>query len=242
MTTSSAGQVGDQLPVLNTGTTADIFLVDDTRVLRRYRDQHDSSLEAALMRHVAAHDFPVPKLYSAEGSSLIMERLHGPTLLQALAADELSLNDGADIMVDLHHRLHSVPPPKGTPEGEVVIHLDLQPANIVLSETHGPALVDWANARTGSPDLDVAVSAIILAEVAADAGGEYSRAARAMLVAFLARAGGDPLAELESAASSRLADAALIPGEEELVEPAAELVRKYAMHDLIGGSTPASAG
>jgi len=204
MTTPGTGESpGDPLPVLNAGTTADILLVDDARVLRRYHEAHDSTTEAALMRHVAAHDFPVPALYGVEGSSLLMERLHGPTLLQALAAGELSMRDGAEIMVDLHRRLHAVPAPDGTPPGDVVVHLDLQPANIVLSESHGPALVDWANARTGSPDLDVALSAIVLAEVAADAGGAYSRAARTMLVAFLALADGDTLAQLDAAANRR---------------------------------------
>jgi len=228
------------LPVLAVGTTADIFLVDDDRVLRRYRDVHDATTEAALMRHVAAHGFPVPRLYSAEGSDLIMERLHGPTLLQALAAGELSLQDGADIMADLHRRLHVVPAPKGAAADDVVVHLDLHPANIVLSESHGPALVDWANARTGSPDLDIAVSAVILGEVAADAGGDYSRAARAMLVAFLAVAGGNPLAQLDAAITSRLEDPALVSGEKALVAPAAELVRRYSTDVIIGGDEPSS--
>lgn len=234
----AADDAAEPLPVLNAGTTADILVVDDARVIRRYHDDHDFRVEAALMRHVAALGFPVPTLFTAEGSDLVMERLHGPTLLQALAAEELSLQDGADIMVDLHRRLHALPTPAGTPAGDVVVHLDLQPANIVLSESHGPALVDWANARTGSPDLDLALSAIVLAEVAADSDGDYSRAARAMLVAFLARADGDPLAQLDAAVASRLTDPALVPGEKDLVLPAADLVRHYST-DTIIGRTPA---
>lgn len=232
-----ADDVTGALPVLAAGTTADIFAIDDDRVLRRYRDVHDATIEAALMRHVAAHGFPVPTLYSADGSDLVMERLHGPTLLQALAAGEVNLQDGAEIMADLHHRLHVVPAPAGTPEHHVVVHLDLHPGNIVLSESHGPALVDWANARTGSPDLDLAVSAIILAEVAVDSGGDYSRAAREMLVAFLEVAGGDPLAQLDAAVSSRLADPALVTGEMSLVTPAADLVRQYSTDVIIGGDS-----
>ncbi|QTE29317.1 phosphotransferase [Pengzhenrongella sicca] len=234
--TGSAGDAADSPYVLNAGTTADILLVDDERVMRRYHDAHDIATEAALMRHVAAHGFPVPTLFSAEGADLVMERLHGPTLLQALAAGELNLHDGAEIMMDLHRQLHAIPAPKGSPEGDVVVHLDLQPANILLSESHGPALVDWANARTGPADLDLALSAVILGEVAADAGGDYSRAARAMLVAFLAITEGDPLAQLDEAIAARLSDPALIPGEEALVQPAAELVRRYAPTDLIIGA------
>ena len=233
----AADDVAGALPVLATGTTADIFAIDDVRVLRRYREVHDSTTEVALMRHVAAHGFPVPTLYSADGSDLVMERLHGPTLLQALAAGEVNLQDGAEIMADLHRRLHVVPAPAGTPEHDVVVHLDLHPANIILSESHGPALVDWANARTGSPDLDLAVSAIILAEVAVDSGGDYSRAARRMLVAFLKVAGGDPLAQLAAAVSFRLTDPALVPGEVSLVAPAADLVRQHSTDVIIGGNT-----
>lgn len=235
-TTGTAENAGEPLPVLNSGTTADILLIDDARVLRRYHESHDSTAEAALMRHVAAYDFPVPALYSVEGSDLLMERLHGPTLLQALAAGELNMQDGAEIMADLHRRLHAVPAPDGAAPGAVVIHLDLQPANIILSESHGPALVDWANARTGSPDLDIALSAIVLAEVAADSNGAYSRAARTMLVAFLALADGDPLAQLDIAVASRLADLALVPGERDLVPAAADLVRRYSTDVIIGGS------
>lgn len=241
MTTNDvAERDGAPWPVLAAGTTTDIFLVSEDRVLRRYRDVHDSTTEAALMRHVAGYDFPVPSLYPSEGSDLLMERLHGPTLLQALAAGELSLQDGADIMGDLHRRLHSVPAPRGTPVDDVVVHLDLHPANIILSESHGPALVDWANASTGSPDLDIAVSAIIIGEVAVDSSGEYSRMARALLVAFLAVAGGDPLARLDSAAAARIADPALEDGEKTLVAPAAALVRWYSRDVIIGGEDTAS--
>jgi aminoglycoside phosphotransferase (APT) family kinase protein len=238
MTTGGVAEdEGGFLPLLAVGATADIFIVDDDRVLRRYRDMHDASAEAALLQHVVDHGFPAPAVYSCEGSDLVLERLHGPTLLQALAAGEFSLQDSVEIMADLHHRLHAIPPPAGTSGDDVVVHLDLHPGNIVLSETHGPALVDWGNAAVGSVDLDIAMSAIILAEVAADSGGDYSRAARAMLAAFLAVAGGNPLAQLDAASRSRLEDPALLPSERSLVAPAAALVRRYAPDVIIGAST-----
>jgi hypothetical protein len=59
-------------PLLTVGTTADIFLLDDDRVLRRYREQHDLSREVAIMRHLGAHGFPVPQVWSAEGLDLVM--------------------------------------------------------------------------------------------------------------------------------------------------------------------------
>ena len=76
----------------------------------------------------------------------------------------------------------------------MVVHLDLHPGNVFLTESHGPALVDWANARTGTAELDVSLTALIIAEVAVDAGGVYSQAARALLAAFLVATDIDPLA------------------------------------------------
>jgi aminoglycoside phosphotransferase (APT) family kinase protein len=213
-------------PVLTTGTTADLYLLDDDRVLRRYREQHDLSREVAIMRHLGGHGFPVPEVHAAEGLDLVMERLHGPTMLQALAAGEIGLHEGGHLLAELHARLHAVPPPPG--EDDVVVHLALHPANVILSERHGPVLIDWANARTGPADLDVAVTGVIIGEVAVDEDDpEYSRAARALLASFLSAAHGDPVPHLAEAVRIRLADASLVPGERALVDPAAELVRHF---------------
>jgi aminoglycoside phosphotransferase (APT) family kinase protein len=216
-------------PLLTVGTTADIYLLDDDRVLRRYREEHDLSREAAIMRHLAEHGFPVPVVHAAQGLDLVMERVHGPTQLQALTAGELSIPEGAQQLADLHTRLHAVPSPPGA-DG-VIVHLALHPANVILSERHGPVLVDWTNARTGPADLDVAVTGVIIGEVAADeAEGQISRGARALLAAFLVAADGDPVPHLDEAVRIRLADPSLVPDERALVRPGAELVRHFRAH------------
>lgn len=225
----------DPGPLLANGSSADVFALDDDYVLRRYRGNHDAAHEARILRHVAAHGFPVPAVYLSEGPNLLMERLHGPTLLQALAAGEVAIGDAAQILVDLHEQLHAIPPAADAPvdesqwpfvpTGPVVVHLDLHPGNVVLSDTRGPTLVDWANARAGTAELDVALSALILAEVAVDAGGDYSHAARALLAAFLVRSAVSPIDALEEATRTRRADPGLVTGERELVEEAGELVR-----------------
>jgi len=223
-------------PILASGATADVFALDDLHVLRRYRSGADASPEVHLLRHVVAHGFPAPAVLQASGPDLVMERLHGPTLLQALGAGEVSLPDAAGILHDLHTRLHAIPAPQGwgpaEPEawplvtsGPSVVHLDLHPGNVILTENHGPALVDWANARTGTAELDVSLTALIISEVAVDAGGVYSQAARALLAAFLAASDIDPLVELDVAAELRALDPSLVPGERELVPAAAVLVR-----------------
>ncbi|WP_456846601.1 phosphotransferase [Cellulomonas sp. P5_C6] len=223
-------------PLLASGETADVFALDDHHVLRRYRSGRDASPEVLLLRHVVAHGFPAPDVLQASGPDLVMERLHGPTLLQALGAGEVSLPDAAAILTDLHVRLHAITPPDGwgpdEPEswprvasGPAIVHLDLHPGNVILTESHGPALVDWANARTGPAELDVALTALIIAEVAVDAGGVYSQAARALLAAFLQATDLDPLPALDDAANLRAADPSLVPGERELVPAAAILIR-----------------
>ncbi|WP_028049380.1 phosphotransferase [Cellulomonas sp. URHD0024] len=233
----------DPGPLLASGETVDVFALDEHTVLRRYRSGRDATHEVDLLRHAVAHGFPAPAVLAASGPDLVMERVHGPTLLQALGAEEISLSDAAGILADLHARLHAIPAPPGWtssepeawplfPAGPVIVHLDIHPANVILSE-HGPVLVDWSNSRTGTPELDVALTALIVAEVAVDAGGIYSQAARSLLVAFLHAIHVDPLGALDAAAALRSADPALVPGEQELVPAAARLVR-----DLIEVATP----
>jgi Ser/Thr protein kinase RdoA (MazF antagonist) len=211
-------------PLLAAGEAADVYALSDQQVLRRYREGGDASREVALMRHVAAFGFPVPAAQHLGGPDVLMERLHGPTLLQALAAGEVSLHEAAAMMADLHHRLHLIT----APSGGSVLHLDLHPGNVILSESRGPVLIDWANARGGAAPLDGAVTALILAEVAVDAGGDYSQAARALLAAFVGVAEDPLLPALDEAMETRRRDPALVVGERELVQPAGELVRTFA--------------
>ncbi|HEX5333497.1 MAG TPA: phosphotransferase [Cellulomonas sp.] len=219
-------------PLVASGRDADVFALTEERVLRRNRSGRSTAVEASIVRHVTAHGFPAPLVYRAEGPDLEMEWLHGPTLLQSLAADETSVREAGRILADLHARLHAIPaidlPGRPALFGEVVVHLDLHPANVVLTEAHGPAVVDWVNARAGTAALDVAMTALVIAEVAADADGEYSEAARAVLVAFLADAGVDPLPALAEASRMRSHDPSLVIGERALVPVASDLVRHFA--------------
>jgi aminoglycoside phosphotransferase (APT) family kinase protein len=202
-------------------------------VLRRYREhgRGEVAREAAAMAHVTAHGFPAPAVFAAEGTDLVMERLDGPVLLDAVAAGDHDTRAGGRVLADLHARLHALPSRSGNP-AERVLHLDLHPANIMLT-SRGPMLIDWANATDGPPELDVALTAVILAQVAVAPGHEYALVARDMLTAFLDATDDDPLAMLDRAIARRAADRSLTAAEVGLLDAAAALVT-----DAAGGRTP----
>ncbi|MFL1429924.1 MULTISPECIES: phosphotransferase [unclassified Nocardiopsis] len=233
------------LTLLASGRDADVFALDGGRVLRRNRDGRSPAAEAAVMRHVSAHGFPAPRVHAVEGPDLVMDRLHGPTLLGALLAGEESPAAAGRIMAGLQDRLHALPPPGdgagagggaggsggggAGAGGSALLHLDLHPDNIVLTGA-GPVLIDWTNARTGGADLDVAMSALIMAQVAlAETFPEPVPAlAGAGLDAFLAHTGGDPVRLLDEAVELRAGDPNLAPEEAAVLTAAAAAVRERA--------------
>jgi len=86
-------------------------------------------------------------------------------------------------------------------------------------------ITDWHNARDGVPDLDAAVSALIIAEVAVEPVHIFSDLARQLLVAFLDHVREEPVSELDAAVALRQADPGLLPAEVARLTEAARLVR-----------------
>lgn len=221
------------LPLLGAGRDADVYALDDRRVLRRYRDRAgDVGGEAAVMRHVARYGFPVPEVFEAAGADLVMARVDGPTLLESLFAGDTTPAAGAEVLAGLHARLHALPPggrAPGRPERCVrILHRDLHPANVILG-AGGPVLIDWSNATEGAPGFDVALTALILAAAAVgglrDVPPAAGPLAQELLAAFLKHAGADPAGQLDEAAAFRAADPNLSPAEKERLAEAADRVR-----------------
>lgn len=203
------------------GRDADVYALDAHRVLRRYRNGADATAEAAVMGHVDALGYPVPHVYSVDRAEMVLERLDGPTMLQALAAGQLNPHDGARQLAGLQTRLHALPP-KTDPRSRI-LHGDLHPDNVVLTP-RGPVVIDWRNTTEGPPELDVALSAVILAQVAVGDADVMAGTAHAFLTTFLTHSGHDPLAMLADAVSTRRGDSNLSETEISQLDKAATLI------------------
>lgn len=211
--------------LLASGRDADVFAIDGQRVLRRYRHAQDATAEATVMAYVHRLGFPAPRVYEADGGDLVMEQVDGRTLSQALTTGHIAPADAGAILADLHTRLHALPPRLSPEAGVRLRHLDLHPDNVILSR-RGPVLIDWTNADEGPPDLDRALSAVILAEAATGSyvPPELASAAGEVLRGFLVHAGGDLMAQLQPAVARRKRDPNLGPVEKERLDTAAALV------------------
>jgi aminoglycoside phosphotransferase (APT) family kinase protein len=147
------------------GRDADVYALGDGRVLRRYRRPGPTDRERRVMAHARAHGYPVPQVYGWTATDMVMDRLDGPSMLADLARHPWRLHRHARTLADLHRRLHAIPAPAGLPaplgEGDRLVHLDLHPANVVLTAS-GPMVIDWPNAGRGEALADVAATWVIL--------------------------------------------------------------------------------
>ena len=246
--------IADSAHLIARGRNADVYLMNDNLVLRRLHTGAATYPNVDLLRHLNALGFPTARLVEADGTDLVMERLHGPNLLQALDAGEVTMTQGVHIILDLHAALHALPVPLrwrvtarpatdpagdgghghpaaaaiGTAPGPGVsmIHLDLHPGNILLTAT-GPQVVDWESARLGSGDLDLATTALVFAEVVVD-GNEYAHAAHRMLRRFTGEAGPSFGSYVAEAAAIRGSHTNVDPAERELL-PDATLVVEHEL-------------
>lgn len=179
--------------------------------------------EAAIMAYVARLGFPVPEVFQARGADLVMERLDGPTMLSAFLAGEVDAFEAAGCLADLHHRLHALPPRLSECQDVRILHLDLHPENVMLT-SRGPVVIDWRNATEGPEDLDVALTAVILAQVAVDEAHPLASRAATLLGSFIGCVGGNLLNMLDRAVTIRRNDPAVTTSEREQLDAAAALI------------------
>ena len=210
-------------PLLASGRDSDIFEFGLDKVLRRARDGRSIAHEAALMAHVRSHGYPVPEVHEvrAGGTELVMDRIDGPHLLDAIASRPWRLPRLAGVLAGLHRQLHAIAPPEGLRElgdgGTALVHLDLHPLTVRMS-ARGPVVIDWANAAVAHPAVDVADTWAVLAAAQVPGTGLKTRVlgrARALFVrAFLSHFDRDEVrAHLALAVERRSADRNMSPAE-----------------------------
>ena len=204
--------------LLAQGRDADVFALDDTRVLRRYRDPTHSNtlMETRVMRYLATQSYPVPQVHDATDTDLVMTRLYGPTLMQAWQHRPWRVRHYARELAALHDRLAAVPAPDWLPAPRTlrdrepggtgsVLHLDLHPLNVILTPDRGPVVFDWANAAAGDPAFDLARTLVTIGT--ADLPPSPAVLARKAYLRALRRASAaDPGPRMADAARAKLAD------------------------------------
>jgi aminoglycoside phosphotransferase (APT) family kinase protein len=218
--------------LIGAGRSADIYDIGSDRILRRYRSDYDSRREADLMIYLARAGYPVPAVYDANGRDIIMERLYGRDMIADVGRRPWLAGKYGRILADLHNRLHQIDAPPGLrpafEPGDKVVHLDLHPANVMLT-ARGPMVIDWSNAAAGPPAADVATAYVIIAASETDLLPAPVRAVVAPVRAahlrqFLAVVRDDPGPMLASAARYRMTDRNVRPSEVKKLEQIASHV------------------
>jgi aminoglycoside phosphotransferase (APT) family kinase protein len=154
--------------LLASGRDADIFEYGTGLVLRRARNARRMDDEARIMRYLHDQGYPVPAVedISEDGLDLVMERIEGLTMVDALGKYPWRVRSIALVLAELHHRLHVLPAPDFLAEapvgdGDRILHLDLHPLNVIMSP-EGPVVIDWARACRGDPAVDVGVAWMLM--------------------------------------------------------------------------------
>ncbi|MGW2643642.1 phosphotransferase [Streptomyces sp. NPDC001393] len=214
--------------LLGSGRSADVYEIDDAWVLRRDREGWgDAAAEGAVMAYVRQHGYPAPRVRpTGSRTELVLERLSGPTLLDALGEGRVGVQEAGALLAGLLRRLHAVPGRDATRPEARVLHLDLHPDNVMLTPD-GPRVIDWSQTEDGHPGLDWGMSAVILAQVAVG-GTPLAGPAQALLSALLADPSELTGSGLAEARRRRAANPTMSGREVELLGPAEELIRKLA--------------
>jgi aminoglycoside phosphotransferase (APT) family kinase protein len=158
----------EPLTLLASGRDGDIFEYGPGRVLRRARNARNIEHEARIMEYVGGLGLPVPRIHDvrANGTEIVMERVDGGTMLDAISRRPWTLTRHAKVLADLHRRLHALDPPSWLGQhpdgGDRIVHLDVHPLNVLYGPT-GPVLIDWTNAARGHPETDLAQTWLIIA-------------------------------------------------------------------------------
>ncbi|HWD56460.1 MAG TPA: phosphotransferase [Acidimicrobiales bacterium] len=172
-------------PLLASGRDSDIFDYGPGLVLRRSREGHSMANEARTMSFLHERGYPVPAIeeLSDDGLDLVMERIDGVSMVEAIGRAPWTVRRHAATLAELHLRLHEMDapdflPPAPVGSGSKILHLDLHPLNVMVGP-RGPVVIDWPNAARGDEAVDVGLAWVLMA-----AGQIPGNALKAKLLAF----------------------------------------------------------
>lgn len=165
----TVGVVKEPGRLLASGRDADIFEYGPGLVLRRSRNERSVVKEARLMEFVRSKGYPVPAVeqVSDDGLQIVMERIDGSNMVDALAKRPWTARRLGRVLGALHRDLHAIEAPDWADDAPIghggqLLHLDLHPLNVMIG-SRGPVVIDWTNACRGDPSIDVALSWAIIA-------------------------------------------------------------------------------
>lgn len=213
------------MELLAHGRDADVFALDEQRVLHRRRRDPPASWQVELNAHLREHGYPTPAVLDVDGTDTVYERVHGPSMMDELASRPWKVGSHARQLAELHRRLHAVPAPAYLPlvgQGGQVLHLDLHPGNVLLG-ADGPVVIDWTNAAAGIGSQDVALTWVLLRTAPVPATGPVRRlltAGRRIFLGAFLRASDREAAQqqLSFAIDYRLQDRSLMDEEKAALE------------------------
>ena len=159
-------------PLIASGRSADVFDLGDGRVLRRRRDGDVFEHEIAAMRAAKAAGYPVPEVLEVRDTEVVFERVDGEEMVARLARRPWEIVRTGRELGALHLRLAAVDadldglPTRSEPV-EVLIHGDLHPANVMLTDD-GPVVIDWEGAGAGPRGDDAATTWLLMTIASTD--------------------------------------------------------------------------
>jgi Ser/Thr protein kinase RdoA (MazF antagonist) len=186
-------------PLLATGVSAQIHACGEGRVLKLYRTGLPASLpetERARTEAARAAGAPAPQALGTleiDGRhGLVLERIDGPTMLEAIVARPQALDAFAQTLAQLHAAMHALPggalPPLRGRLAERIARADALPPALrthlaslldrlpdgdalchgdfhpgnVLLSTDGARVIDWYDAACGASEADVARTLLLI--------------------------------------------------------------------------------
>lgn len=180
-------------------------------MLRRYKVHEDVTTEARVMTWLAERGYPVPAVHAAGDGDLVMDKLVGPTMLEDFERRPWRLVGHARLLASLQRRLSDLSAPDwletepGVTDGDSVLHLDLHPMNVMLTDD-GPVVIDWTNVSRGAASFDAAMSSVLMATAELDDWRQRA-AVRLFVLSFeLARGRRELRASMRVATEFRLTD------------------------------------